>query len=339
MRAQLSEMWEKSAALFPLRVLRWLTRFPGIGAILGTLIIFSVFSGLSGGKFVKVDTIASILALASETGMVVLGLVVALCAGVIDLSVGSVYAAAALFWVDLSQRVGFAPWILIFAMLAGAAGCGAINGLITTKYNVPAMIVTLGMMFVLRGSLYLATGGFPRSFGTYQNVVFDILAGRIGGSQFRYSIFWLAAIIIILYIIIYHTRFGNHLLASGGNPEFARLMGVDVGRVQTVAFILSSTLAAFGGIISASRFRMVAVTHGEGLELVAVAAAVMGGTLLTGGFTSLLGVVAGILLVSGIRTGLLLVGVPGHWYIVFIGLVLIIAAIFNMVWHKTWVKG
>lgn len=318
--------------------LSFLTKRPELGAVIAVFLVWLAFSFTTKGKFLKLDNLAAIMSLTAENGAVILGLMMAMISGVIDLSVGSVYAFGALFFVVFTQAIGQSCVAAFVLILCCAFVCGLINGIITEHFNVPSMITTLGMMFVLRGVLYLATGGFPRSFGSYHNIFFDVLAGRIGETPFRYSLFWLIGIALLAHLILFYTRFGNHIFATGGNPMLARLMGINVSKIRITCFIISSVLAAFGGIMSVARFRMVAVTHGEGLELAAIAAAVTGGTLLRGGYGTVIGALMGATLISSLRSGLLLSGVPGHWYIVFMGIILAIAAMINEgVWRK-WLR-
>jgi len=312
-------------------------RRPEVGAIIATALVLLVFSWLSQGKFIRPRNIASVLAILAEQGLPVLGLTLAMIGGEIDLSVGSMYGMGALLFVILS-RYGLPTFVGFFVVLFAALIVGVLNGLFTVKARVPSMITTLGMMFFLRGMIYFTTRGFTRSFGTraIHDPFLAILAGRIGNSDFRISIIWFAIMAFVFWIVLEHMAYGNHVLAVGGKRELAQMMGVRVDRIRLINFILSATMAAMGGVLSAARFRMVSATHGEGLELAAIAATVTGGTLLTGGYGTIPGAVMGALLISSLRSGLLLAGAPSYWYIAFMGMILIAAASVNMYLARRW---
>lgn len=306
---------------------------PETGALLSLLVVILVFTVLSGTKFISPGNIASILAIAVEKGFVVLGITLLMITGEIDLSVSAVYGLSALFFVIFSSYV---PVIVAFLIiLVFALFIGLINGSITVRWQVPSIIVTLGMQFFLRGLIYFTTKGFTRSFRSTDPFL-SIMAGRIMGSDFRISILWLIIAAIIFIVVLQHKPYGNWVFATGSNRELSKSMGVDVNRVLLINFSVCAMMASLGGMLSAARFGTVAATHGEGLELEAIAASVVGGTLLTGGYGSIQGALIGTLLVSSLRSGLLLSGAPAYWYIAFMGIILVVAAVINMSIVKRW---
>lgn len=304
-----------------------LAKRPETGALISLVAVIVAFTALSGGKFLRLGNIASILAMLAERGLAVIGITFLMISGEIDLSISSVYGSSALFFVILSD---YFPSIIAFLLvLLFATVIGLLNGTITTKFEVPSIIVTLGTMFFLRGVVYFTTKGFTRSFRYQDHFVYS-LSGRICESDFRLSIFWLLAATFLFFILLEYHPYGNHVLATGSNREVARMMGIRVDRVKTTNFLLCSLMASLGGMLSAARFGTVAATHGEGIELEAIASAVIGGTLLSGGYGSIQGSLIGALLVSSLRSGLLLSGAPAYWYVAFMGIILIIAAVVNM---------
>jgi len=182
-------------------------------------------------------------------------------------------------------------------------------------------------MFTLRGVLLVVTGGFPVAFKGGGYTLF-FLSGKLW-NEFRMSFLWLALIVILFHILLNKTRHGNWSLASGGNAEVARALGVPVAKVKRVNFVLSSMFAAFGGLLAFARFGMAYPTLAEGLELEAIAAAVLGGCTLSGGYGTIFGSFVGALLVSSLRVGLVLAGAPAYWYRAFIGFILIVGMIIN----------
>ncbi|MFQ5854776.1 MAG: ABC transporter permease [Anaerolineae bacterium] len=299
---------------------------PELGVLISLVVVSLVFVVLSGGKFATVRNIASLLAISAELGIVTLGMAFILISGEIDLSVGSVFGMSALFFVLLSNLVGSVPAFLVAVGLACLVGL--CNGFITTRTEVPSLIATLGMMMFIRGIIFFTTGGFTRSFSSTDFFI-EALGGRFAG-RFHTSVLWFVAVAVIFGVILRLTRYGNAVFAVGGNREVARALGINVDRVRLTNFILCSSLAGFAGTISASRFHTAAATTGELMELEAIAAAVMGGCLLTGGYGTIAGAFIGALLIPAVRAGLILSGAPGYWYQAFIGIVLVAASIINL---------
>jgi len=294
-------------------------------------VLIITFGVLSKGLFLSARNVSSVLSIFAEQGFLVLGVTILLISGEIDVSVGSTYGLAALVFTILSRDT---PGVLAFlGGLACALVVGLINGYIRTHFQVPSLIVTLGMLFTLRGIIYFVTQGFPRTLT--RDAFTCVLAAPIFG-HFRISILWLLMGAAVFHILLNHTSYGNHVFAVGNNRELARMMGIKVERVLLTNFLLCSLMAGVAGMISASRLGTVVAGHGEGFELIAIAGSVIGGTLLTGGFGTVLGALAGALLLASLRSGLLLSGVPGFWYIAFVGIVLIIASIFNMEIVRRW---
>ncbi len=307
-------------------VRRRIMRRPELGVLISLVIVAVVFIILSEGKFASTRNVAALLAISAELGIVTIGVAFILITGEIDLSVGSVFGMSALYFVLLSNEIGSVP--AFFIALALASLVGLANGFIVTRTQVPSLIVTLGMMMFVRGIIYFTTGGFTRSFSS-PDFFIQALGGRFAG-RFHTSVIWFVLVAIIFAVILKLTRYGNAVLAVGGNREVARAMGINVDRVRLASFILCSLLAGFAGIVSASRFRSAAATTGEFMELEAIAAAVMGGTLVTGGFGTIPGAAIGALLIPAVGAGLIMSGAPAYWYRAFIGIVLVVAAVVNL---------
>jgi len=161
--------------------------------------------------------------------------------------------------------------------------------------------------------------------------VFHILNGRMDfiPGNYRTSIIWWLALTIGFAIILTHTRFGNAVFATGGNAEAARLQGININRVRVTNFVISGGLAAVAGIIQTARLKSVDPLRGTGMELEVIASVVIGGTLLTGGFGSLIGSAIGTALTGMLRTGLVLIQVPSNAFRGAIGAIMIVAVIIN----------
>lgn len=259
-------------------------------------------------------------------GIMVVGVTLLMISGEFDLSVGSTYGITGVTLVFLRlMQIN----ILMAILLALGIACfiGFCNGIITLKTGIPSFITTLGMLMVVRGLIYFITQGYIYRLDA-PPLFYGLLTGYLVGN-FRASVIWFIIITLIFAVILSSTKYGNWLMAVGGNKEVARMLGVDVFKVKLMTFILTSFMAGLSGIIATSRFGMVMGSMGEGMELEAITAAVMGGTLLSGGYGTLIGSFMGAIFISSVRSGLILIGAPAFWYQTFVGISLIIAVVFN----------
>jgi ribose/xylose/arabinose/galactoside ABC-type transport system permease subunit len=160
---------------------------------------------------------------------------------------------------------------------------------------------------------------------------FDIMNGKLAfvKQNFRSSIIWWMLTVAIFWVVLNHTRYGNAVFATGGNQEAARAQGVNARRVKVINFVISGSLAAVGGMMEAARFRVVEPLRGSGYELDAIAAVVIGGTLLTGGYGSIIGAAIGILITFTLKTGTVLIGIKAEWFRGVLGIIMILAVIIN----------
>ncbi len=307
------------------RLMGFFTGRPETGALAATLFVFAVFSVWS-PYFLTLQSVAATLVLAAELGIVAMGVTLLMIAGEFDLSVGSVLGVSSLL----------VPWFAVHAIplvlaipvaLLTAVTLGFINGLIVVTTRLPSFIVTLGGLMWWRGVLYVVTGGFPLNVPT-ESLLFLPFSARLS-SGINASAFWFLGVMIVLSMLLQKTTFGNWTFASGGNERAARQMGVPVDRVRVLLFVLTAGLAGLTGLIQVGRFNSVDANRGQGLELEAIAAAVIGGTRLSGGYGSIIGTALGCLMIGMIRNGLVLAGVASYWYQALIGLLIIIAVIVN----------
>jgi len=160
---------------------------------------------------------------------------------------------------------------------------------------------------------------------------FDIINGNLAFVKynFRAAIIWWGVIAAIFTVVLTSTRYGNAVFAVGGNSEAALAQGINVRRVKVMSFVISGTLAAVAGITEAARFKVVEPLRGTGYELDVIAATVIGGTLLTGGYGSIVGTVLGILIAFMLKTGLVLIGVQADWFRGVLGIIMIAAVVLN----------
>jgi simple sugar transport system permease protein len=301
---------------------------PEFGSFIGFLVFFIIFS-IFGKEFFTVSNLTAILTIAAELGVISLGVTFLIISGEFDLSVGSLYAFAGIFFMAFTKRL---PSVFAFLLVLAIANLiGFINGVITTKQRIPSFITTLSMMLFLRGVIYMVTGGRITAHKG-DLVISKLLSLKLGGvlSDFRPSHFWYVALVLLFTVLLYHTPYGNHVFATGVNRHAARLLGLNTDKIKTTNFMLCSTMAALSGIIAVSRYQMASPTLGIGTELEAIAAVVIGGTSLYGGSGTVIGSFFGVFLISMIRSGLLLLGAPPYWYSGFVGIILLIATLINV---------
>lgn len=302
-----------------------LLRIKEFGAIVGVIVFLVLFSFLS-NRFLTAENVFNTLTMAAELGIISIGVAMLIISGEFDLSVGSVFAVAPMIFATM-VNAKYNPYLSLIVSLMVCAGIGLVNGTVTLKTGIPSFITTLGMMMFWRGILLAITGGFPIILSRRVDML-QYLGGRVHGGL-RYSAIWFVVLAFVFWVVLEKTRFGNWVFATGGNLGAARALGIATTRVKLVNFIFSSVLAGFAGLTTFARFKLVDPTFGQELELEAIASAVMGGTLLTGGYGSVVGASVGAFMISMVRNGLVLAGAPAYWYRAFIGVILIVAAVIN----------
>ena len=231
----------------------------------------------------------------------------------------------------LNAGVPFVPAILLG--LAIAAAVGFINGYVTVKFAIPSFITTLGMLFMARSMTVVISGGFPPLLPQVPSWIFTQYVGP--GGLIRMSFIWFIGIALLATAMLSLTNFGNWIRSTGGFLEAAASMGIPVNRVKIVCFMLCSMLAGFAGLIQVLRLNSPLPSIGVGLELQAVAAAVIGGTALTGGIGTVFGAIVGALLIRIIDNGMVLSQVNSNWFQFAIGFLTILAVAGNSWLRRT----
>ena len=317
----------KETALWS-RLLNVATRFrhrPEVGVILAFVVMSAIFSILS-PSFLSLRNLTGMFTVVSELGIMTIGITFIMIAGEFDMSVSSVYALGGFLFVTLAN--GMNSLVAMAIVLLGAVVIGFINAIVVLKTRIPSFIATLGMMMFLRGVLLAITGGKSVKY-VGDSIVPAILSTRLP-LGFRPSHFWFLGLTIVFSVILMRTRYGNWVFATGGDKAVARAMGVNTDRVKIINFMVSSVLASLAGMMVITRFWIANASFGQHMELEAIAAAVIGGTFLTGGYGSIVGAFFGAFLMGTVRTGLVMSGAPAYWYRAFVGAILIIAAAINL---------
>lgn len=300
---------------------------PELAGLILLIALILLFQFRSNGVFLSYDNVRGMLGILPEMGLVAIGVTILMIAGEFDLSVGSVFALMPMSMAVL--MVHGVPFPL--AMLAGLALCalvGFVNGYVTIHFDIPSFITTLGMMFIARSLTIVISGGFPPLLP--DDLPTSLFTSFVGpGNIFRMSLLWFAAIAALLTLMLSGTNFGNWIKATGGFHAAAASMGIPTARVKIICFMLCSVLAGFAGMIQVMRLGSPLPSIGEGMELQAVAAAVIGGTALAGGIGTVVGGIIGAALIRVIDNGLVLSQVDANWFKFAIGFLTIFAVIAN----------
>ena len=300
---------------------------PEATALAAVVILFIVFSILSPDLFPTQLTYISIMAVAAELGILSIGVTLLMIGGHFDLSVGAVLGLTSYATVVAMRDYALPPIIAAAVAIAIGALLGAINGILVVRFRIHSFVVTLGTMLVWRGVVIALTGGFPVTVPippTFRAVMSGPL---IFG--YRMSVVWFLFIGAAATFLLSRTRFGNWVQARGQNEQAARNLGVPVDRITVYLFMLTSALAAVTGVIQVARFASVDALRGEGMELQAVAVTVIGGTLLSGGYGSVIGTMLGAITFGMIQVGLVLAGAPGHYFRTLTGVIVVASVILN----------
>jgi simple sugar transport system permease protein len=300
---------------------------PELAALVLLVLLIAIFQIQSDGIFLNANNLRGILGILPEIGLMVVGVTILMICGEFDLSVGSVFALMPMVMAVLLAD-GMPFFFAILIGTAAAAAIGFINGYLTIKFSIPSFITTLGMLFITRSLTIVVSGGFPPLLpNDLPTWLFTAFVGP--GDIFRMSFLWFAAVVVLMSLLMSRTNFGNWVRATGGFLPAAQAMGIPTARVKIACFMLCSMLAGFAGMIQVLRLGSPLPSIGEGWELQAVAAAVIGGTALSGGVGAIIGGVIGAVLIRVIDNGLVLSQVDANWFKFAIGFLTIFAVVAN----------
>lgn len=306
---------------------------PIIPSLLTFIVVFVLF-WLFVPNFATMRTVSAFVNAASINAIVVIGITLLMISGEFDLSVGAIMAMGAYIFASIILDGGSQIVAIGLALLATAV-MGAVNGSLTVWTRIPSFIVTLGTSSIYRALVWLYSGGNMLQtteelpLYTFFNGRLDIVNNLFTRANFQTSTLWVIGLALLFQFILVRTRVGNHVFATGGNPRGAKAQGINTRRVKLICFTLTGALAGLAGIMTFSQFLTVFVATGRGVELIAIAAAVVGGALLKGGVGSIIGGLVGILLISMLRSGAVLLGLPSDNFEAIVGIAIIGAAIIN----------
>jgi simple sugar transport system permease protein len=316
------------------RLLKIYMEKPELAGVAFLVVLAIAFQARSGGVFLNAYNIQGVLGLLPEVALVAIGVTLLMICGEFDLSVGSVFALTPMTMaVLLEAGAPFVP--ALAAGLAVAMLIGFVNGYLTIQFQIPSFITTLGMLFVARSITVVISGGFPPLLPSdvIPKWLFTSFVGP--NDMVRMSFVWFVAIAVLVSLMLSRTNFGNWIRATGGFLPAAQSMGIPTKRVKITTFMICSLLAGFAGSLQVMRLGAPLPSIGEGLELQAVAAAVIGGTALSGGIGTIFGAIIGATLIRVIDNGLVLSQVDANWFKMALGALTIIAVILNAWLRKT----
>ena len=311
--------------------------------LIAVIIIIGIIITCITPAFFSQLNIINILYSNAVFGIMAMGMMLVITTGNIDVSVGAQYAVSGMVVALVARATGGEqPLLAILAGMGTGMALGLMNGLIVAKLSIPAIVVTLGTLNIMRGTLNLITSGnwidgLTGAFSKFANLRLlkpvnglGIVHAITGGKGLTFFALPLAVYIWILvmvltYIFLYRLGIGRDILAVGGNKEAARRIGLSQTRAYLLAFGYMGMLAGLASAIAASKIKIAQPSNGTGYEMKLIAACVIGGTEFSGGVASILGTLLGVLLLGVIDNGLVLTKVPAYWQELATGIIIILA--------------
>lgn len=315
--------------------MRWVLRRPELGAAVGVVLVWIVFAALAGAPFRGAGGAAAVLNAAAPLGILAVAVAVLMIGGEFDLSVGSIIGMAGMTILLLTSHFGWSLWPALALTFALCAAVGFANGWLVVRTGLPSFIVTLGMLFILRGLTIAAPRALTRRTqlgGLDDAAGFEparLLFASTPASGFSSAILWWLGVAALATWVLVRTPWGNWIFGTGGGADAARRMGVPVDRVRIGLFVTTALAACLVATIQAVRFTGADALRGEQQEFRAIIAAVIGGTLLTGGYGSAIGASLGALIFGMVQQGIVITGVDADWFQVFLGAMLVAAVLVN----------
>lgn len=305
---------------------RWL---PLVGVLLALLVVFRLWVP----RFLSADNLIDLVQQVSVNAILAFGMTLVILSGGIDLSVGAVLAlvGTATTYVMVEQGLGLPIWAAMFAGFAVAAAFGLFHGLCASRTRIPPFVVTLATMQIARGCALRFNEGRPLSIPDEYAPFLNLGVGRAAGVPMPVLI--MLGVFLACTYLLHATRFGQHLYAIGGNREAARFAGIPVARVETAVYLICALLAGLAGMVHTAQLYSAAPASGQGYELNAIAAAVVGGASFSGGRGAMPGTLLGAVIIGILDKGLNQAGVHFSFQYMVKGVV-ILAAVFADVLRK-----
>jgi ribose transport system permease protein len=290
-------------------------------AVVGLFGLILIF-GLTAPAFFTFSNLHAVLLASAILVVVAVGQTFVVATAGIDLSMAANITLAAIL-LGLTSAGGYGTLAACLLAVAVAAFVGFLNGLVITRGKIPDFVVTLGSLSAVTGAGLILSSGEPTMVSSL--FLLKLASGRIG--LFGYPVLVAAVVALIGHVLLYHTRFGVHLLATGGHAESARSLGIHTDRVKIAAYTISGACAGIAAILLVARIGSAEPTVNTNLLLNSVAAVVLGGVSLFGGRGSILGPVFGALMLTTLVNGLTLQGVSAFYQPLAVGIIVVLAAL------------
>ena len=298
-------------------------------AFASLIVLMVIFSVLKPEAFFTTDNIIGILQSTTVIGVLAIASTFIIITSGIDLSVGVLMTFCAVMAGVFMVNLGLPMWIGVPGAVLVGALCGTVSGLAITKLRVPPFIATLGMMMLLKGASLIITQTRPIYFNDVEG--FDaislgsVLSDLVPGLPIPNGVLIMFLVAVVSAVVLNKTALGRYTFALGSNEEAVRLSGVNVDRWKVIIYAFSGGICGIAGLLIASRLNSAQPALGQGYELDAIAAVVIGGTSLSGGVGTILGTIIGAFIMSVLINGLRIMSVAQEWQMVLTGLIIILA--------------
>ncbi|MBL8153692.1 MAG: ABC transporter permease [Anaerolineae bacterium] len=302
---------------------------------LAALLLAVVVVSLTTDRFLTGQNLSNVILQVSSVAVAAIGATLVILAGGIDLSSGAVVALTACVGAILIRNNGVAVPVGIILLLLLGALLGFVNGFLSTYGRIPSFIVTLATMGIIRGLAFLITGGTPVM--SVSKDLEPIFYGTLLGS-IPLPLVYVIVLYALIFIFLRYTISGRGIYAVGGNESAARLSGVPVNRTRLMTFVLAGIMSSLAGVLTMARLNSGSPNYGVGTELQAIAAAVIGGTSLSGGSGNIIATLFGALTVAVVQNGLNLNIVPAAWQDITLGAIIVLAVGLDM-WRASISQG
>ena len=301
----------------------------------GALIILFIFFSFASPYFFTFSNVVGILIATAVNGLLALGVTFIIISGGIDLSIGTVMTLSSVMSAVVVKNWGLPVPVGVAVGILTGGFAGFVNGILISKMKLPPFIATLGMLNVARGLSLVITDlspiYFPLETGFSNIAMGSVLGTIIPGFDIPNGVLIMFGSAVVAGIILTKTVIGRYTFALGSNEEAARLSGVNIVFWKTAIYTLGGLFVGIAGVIIAARLNSAQPALGQGYELDAIAAAVIGGISMSGGEGTMVGTIIGAFIISTLTNGLRIMSVPQEWQIVVTGLIILSAVYIDII--------
>ena len=310
-------------------------RMPEEIGVIVALVVMILIIGIARPRFLNPINLLTILSHTTFQGMLAVGMVYLLAIREIDLSVGWIFNFSAVF-TGLLMVAGVDPWVAAFLGVAFGAALGLFNGLLAVGLRLPAIIVTLGTYSMFQGLSLVVNGGRAVVPPDQSTSFFTVVSTKVFGIVPVAALVFVA-LAIVMHFVLHRTKFGYRVQAVGSNPEAAELAGISNNMIRLQTLVLMGAICGLSGAMYIGFRGAIDPQEGADFVLVVVAAVIMGGTPLSGGYGTVIGAVVGMLIIQVISSGLIFFGIDATWSTFVTGAVIVIAVVLDQLvkWQRS----